>query len=302
MNNFPVAKLGASAILAALILGCTSKPMSNSASADSAGSTASGASASSGANPVASVIPAGETGAAARIQSSPRHGEYVMIKTGANDSVRAYVVYPERSTNAPVVVAVHDIYGMGSWIRGVADQLAADGFIAIAPDLITGSGLLTDSAVKAGAPALIRSLKRDDVQRRISEVANYGMGLPSAIQRYGVVGFCWGGSTVFTHAVDAPTLGASVVYYGTSPDNSELSKIKAPVLGLYGAEDARVNSTISAADSVLSSMNKRFEYQIFDGAGHGFLRNQEGMNGANMAAATQAWPKTIEFLRENLGR
>ncbi len=298
MNIFRFATLAVKMALAGVVLGCSGKPMSNSASDDSSGASASGASVNSD----APAIPAGETGAASRIQNSPRHGEYVVIKTGANDSVRAYVVYPQRSTNAPVVVAVHDIYGMGSWIRGVADQLAADGFIAIAPDLITGSGLVTDSAVKAGAPALIRSLKREDVQRRISEVAKYGMSLPSALQRYGVVGFCWGGSTVFTHAVDAPALGASVVYYGTSPENSELSSVKAPVLGLYGGEDARVNTTINSADSVLSSMNKHFEYQIFDGAGHGFLRNQEGMNGSNKTAASQAWPRTIAFLRENLGR
>ena len=225
-----------------------------------------------------------------------------MIKTGANDSVNAYVVYPERKTKAPVVVVVHEIYGLSTWIQNVADQLAADGFIAIAPDMITGSGLETDSALRAGGPALIRALKREDVQRRISAVASYGMSLPAAAKKYGVVGYCWGGGTVFTHAADAPNLGASVVYYGPTPSRDDLARIKAPVLGFYGESDARITATVPATDTALKALGKRYQYEIFRDAAHGFLRQHDDMQGPNYEASKAAWPRTIAFFRETLER
>lgn len=247
-------------------------------------------------------LPAGATDAMTRLTASPRHGEWVTITKGA-DTVRAWVVYPERKDKAPVVVVIHEIFGLTNWIRAVADQAAAEGFIAIAPDLMTGkiSQATPDSAPQL-ATATIRTLKPEDVQRQISVVAEYGMKLPAAKATYGVVGFCWGGSTVFNHAVAAPGLGASVVYYGTSPATATLASIKAPVLGLYGENDARVNATIPAADSAMKAMNKRYETKIFTGAGHGFLRQQDGQNGNNLAATKEAWPMTVAFFKKHLGK
>jgi carboxymethylenebutenolidase len=215
----------------------------------------------------------------------------------------AWVVYPERKTKAPVVVVVHEIFGLSNWVRGVADQLAADGFIAIAPDLLTmkRGGNLTSEWAADSARAVIRTLRSEDVHRDISAVAAYGMGLPAATQKYGVVGYCWGGSTVFEHAVVAPSLGASVVYYGGSPASERLATVRAPVLGLYGGDDARVNATIPAADSTMKALGRSYEHHEFAGAGHGFLRNQTGNNGANLEATRQAWPKTIAFFRKHLG-
>jgi len=251
-------------------------------------------------------IPAGAAGVAARLASSPRHGEWAMIRTGPSDSVKAWVVYPERSTKAPVVVVVHEIYGLSTWVRGVADQLAADGFIAIAPDLLTGKAAPapgSDTLTQAAATAAIRTLASADVQRQLAAVGQYGMALPAAEKRYGVVGFCWGGSTSFMHAVASPDgLGASVVYYGTSPADSLLARVKVPVLGLYGGEDARVNATIPGAVAAMRSLGKSYEPHTFAGAGHGFLRQQDGQNGANLSAARQAWPLTVAFFRTNLGR
>jgi carboxymethylenebutenolidase len=243
------------------------------------------------------------TSASAQLAGSPRHGEFVMISAGGNDSVRSYVVYPERKTKAPVVVVVHEIYGLSTWIRSVADQLAAEGYIAIAPDLTSGKGLRdqSDSALQQLGPAVIRALPAEEVQRRVSSVARYGMGLPAAEKRYGVVGFCWGGSTVFQHAVASQDVSGVVVYYGGSPAPAEAAKIKAPVLGLYGENDARVNSTIPPMDSAMKRLGKRFEQEIYAGAGHGFLRQQNGANGANLAASQKAWPRTIAFFRETLG-
>ena len=141
-------------------------------------------------------LPASGAEATARLAASPRHGEWVMIPAGAADSVRAWVVYPERSTRAPVVLVVHEIFGMSNWIRSVADQLAEDGFIAIAPDLLTGMNVPEgpEGANPDSARAVIGKLDQADVQRRLDFAARYGMALPAALPKYGVVGFCWGGS------------------------------------------------------------------------------------------------------------
>jgi carboxymethylenebutenolidase len=253
-----------------------------------------------------STIAPGATTAAARLASSPRHGEWVTIRTGpqAGDSLRLWVVYPQRSTKAPVVIVVHEIFGLSTWIRSVADQLAADGFIAIAPDFLTGKVAVVppDTVPSQVATAAIRTLDMDVVQRQIDAAASYGMALPAALPRYGIVGFCWGGSVSFQHAVHSQTLGASVVYYGTSPASASLSSVRAPVLGLYGGEDARVGATIPPADSAMRALGKEYTHHSFAGAGHGFLRGQDQMNGANMAAARAAWPMTVNFFRTNLER
>jgi carboxymethylenebutenolidase len=246
-------------------------------------------------------LPADADNAVARLNASPRHGEWATIAQGA-DTVKAWVVYPERADKAPVVLVVHEIFGLTHWIRAVADQLAAEGFIAIAPDLMTMKHLPEgpNGPDQQAATTAIRTLDPAAVQRQLDLVAQYGMKLPAALPVYGVVGFCWGGSTVFNHAVHAPGLGASVVYYGSSPATPTLASVKAPVLGLYGGNDARVNATIEAAETALTARGARFEKAIYEGAGHGFLRQQGGQDGANLRATQQAWPRTISFLRETL--
>jgi carboxymethylenebutenolidase len=248
-------------------------------------------------------LPAGAAEAEARLAASPRHGEWVTIQVGA-DSVRAWVVYPERSDPAPVVVVVHEIFGLSHWVRAVADQLAADGFIGIAPDLLTMRDIPagTDGAPDADiARQQIQSLDRAALHRQILAVAEYGMGLPAAQPRYGIVGFCWGGTVSFEHAIESPGLGASVVFYGSSPDTARYGAIEAPVLGLYGEDDARVNTTVPDAEMTLGRLGKTFEQETYAGAGHGFLRAQDGQDGANLEAARAAWPRTIEWFRTHLG-
>ena len=249
-------------------------------------------------------LPAGAADARERLASSPRHAEWVMVATGPADSVRAWVVYPERPDRAPVVLVVHEIYGLTDWIRAVVDQLAADGFIAIAPDLLTMKNVPADPATgepsRDAAVAAIRTLDPNDVHRQLRAVAEYGMGLPAATRSYGIVGFCWGGAVSFAHAVRVPELGAAVVYYGTSPAPEELRSVRAPVLGLYGGNDARVNMTVPPADSAMKALGKTFEYEMFEGAGHGFLRQQDGQDGANLAATRAAWPRTVEWFRRYL--
>lgn len=257
------------------------------------------------ASPTVASLPAGADEAMDRLNASPRHGEWVTIDTGAQDSVRAWVVYPERSDPAPVVLVVHEIFGLSHWIRAVADQLAAEGFIAIAPDLLTMRDIPPG---EDGAPAAdvarseIQTLDRDAIHRQLLAVAEYGMALPAAADTYGIVGFCWGGTASFEHAIHSPELGASVVYYGSTPDTTRLGAIEAPVLGLYGENDERVNATIGGAERTMEGLGKTYEREIYGGAGHGFLRAQDGQDGANLAATREAWPRTIEWFRTHLGR
>jgi len=247
-------------------------------------------------------IPASAGTAMDRINTSPRHGEWVAIKVNATDSVMAWVVYPERSGKAPVVIAIHENTGINTWTRSVADQLAADGFIGIAPDLTTmfRTGDLTKDPTQDEGRAAIPKVTPEMGNAIIDAVAKYGMSLPAAQPKYGIVGFCWGGGRSFLHATHAPGLGASVVYYGVPPTMEQMMAIKAPVLGLYGGNDARISSTVPGTDSTMKKMGKSYEYQIFEGAGHGFLRAQDG-NEANTAAARAAWPRTIAFFRAKLG-
>jgi carboxymethylenebutenolidase len=300
----PAPRRALSVLLLAALGACARAGTGGASANEHAGHAAESAPAASTGTSADSSLAPGAADARERLTASPRHGEWVMIPVGGSDSVRAWVVYPERSTKAPVVVVIHEIYGLSTWIRAVTDQLAADGFIAIAPDLLTGKyaqrspadTLSADSAV-----ALIRTVDYGQVQRRIAAAGQYGMRLPAALPRYGVVGFCWGGAMSFQQAASVPDLGAAVVYYGQSPDAADLKNVRAPVLGLYGGNDARVNATIAPADSVLKSLGRTYDHFVFEGAGHGFLRAQTGQNGANATAATQAWPKTVAWFKKYLG-
>lgn len=249
-------------------------------------------------------LPPAEDAAKARLDASPRHGELINVDSvaGAGKPMRVWIVYPERKEKAPVVVVIHEIFGLTDWIRSVADQLAADGFIAVAPDLLSGKGPNgggTDAFADRDATVqAVSGLARDEVIARLDGVRAYALKLPAANGKSASVGFCWGGATSFAYAVTQPSLDAAVVYYGTAPqDLSTLATIKAPVLGLYGGNDARVGATIPSTEARMKELGKRYEVHTFENAGHGFLRAQDGQDGANRRAAEQAWPMTITFLR-----
>jgi len=247
-------------------------------------------------------LPPDEEGARTRLDASPRHGEWIEYDAGGGDMVRAWVTYPERADAAPVVIVIHEIFGLTDWIRGVADQLSADGFIAVAPDLLTGHGPGgggTESMDQQQAVAAIRTLDRADVNRRLRAAASYGTGLPAASDRVGSVGYCWGGTSSFMFAIDHADLDAAVVYYGGSPEEG-FEQVQAPILGLYGGNDNRVNATIPRAEQALRALGKTFQPHVFEGAGHGFLRAQSGQDGANARATEEAWPLTVAFFREHL--
>ena len=254
------------------------------------------------AGPDARAIPPGESGAKAALERSPRHHEWVDIAVPGKDAkVTAFIAFPERKDKAPVVIVIQEIYGLTDWIRAVADRLAADGFIAIAPDLLSGRGPggggpdkfgSRDDVVKA-----VQGLAPQEVVAMLNAVGRYGKGLPAAKGKFATVGFCWGGGQTFRYATAQPDLGAAVVYYGTSPEAKALGTVRAPVLGLYGGDDARVNATVGPAAAKMKDLGKMFVAHTYPGAGHGFLRAQDDRDGANMAAALKAWPATIEHLK-----
>ncbi len=250
-------------------------------------------------------IPPGEAAAKAALDHSPRHGEWIDVPGPNGQALRSFVVYPERADRAPIVIVIHEIYGLTDWIRAVADQLAADGFVAVAPDLLSGKGVAgggTESIPsRDDVVQRIRGLTSDEVSARLDAVRTWAVALPAASGKSATLGFCWGGGQSFAYAAHQAALGAAVVYYGTAPSEpAELARVKAPILGLYGGDDARVNATIAPAEAELKRLGRSYEAVLHDGAGHGFLRAQDGRDGANLRAAEAAWPRTIEFLRKHL--
>ena len=250
-------------------------------------------------------LPASEQTAKERLEKSPRHGEYVDVKLPSGGApIRTWVVYPERRTKAGVVIVIHEIYGLSDWIRAVADQIAREGFVAVAPDLISGRGPGgggTESvATRDEVVALVRGLSPDETAARLNAVHHYAVRLPASNGKSATIGFCWGGARSFSYAATQPALDGAVVYYGSSPEAAELARVSAPVLGQYAGDDARVNATVPPAEAEMKRLGKVYETHVHEGAGHGFLRQQEGREGANRAATEKSWPRTVGFFRERL--
>jgi len=230
--------------------------------------------------------------AEASLKESPRHGEYVEISLpGSDTTLYTWVVYPERPDKAPIILVIHEIFGMTDWANSVADAFAKEGFIAIAPDMISGKDKTKP------ATATVRALTDTEIVERLNAARDYGLSLPAANGKSASIGFCWGGSSSFKYAVGQPALDAAVVCYGSSPSKEDVAKIKAPVLGLYGENDARVNTTIPNATEGMTGDGQSFEHEIYEGAGHGFFRAQGGQDGANGVAAKKGWDRALEFLR-----
>lgn len=250
-------------------------------------------------------LPASGESAGEALLKSPRHGEWIDVPLpGSDKPIRTWVVYPETSGKAAVVLVIHEIFGLTDWIRAVADQLAAEGFIAVAPDLLSGKGPNgggTESFEGDKVREAIRGLGAGEVAERLNAVRAHAIALPAANGRSASIGFCWGGTASFRYAAQQPALDAAVVFYGSAPTElSELDRIACPVLGLYGGDDARVTSTVEPTARQMQDLQKQFEHHTYDRAGHGFLRQQDGKDGANRSASEKAWQRTIEFLRASM--
>ena len=254
--------------------------------------------------------------AKAALEKSPRHREYVAIRHG-DRTVQAFVVYPQVSQKAPVVLMVHEIFGLSDWAKEMADELAAQGFIVVAPDLLSGFGPNGGGPNGGGTDAFpsqdavtraVSALDPAVVTADLDAAADYGKRLPSANGRLFVAGFCWGGGKSFDFATHRRDLAAAFVFYGPPPADDALKNITAPVYGFYGGNDARITATVPATTTAMKAAGKKFEPVIYDGAGHGFMRAGEdpapsasttpAMAAANKKARTEAFKRLIALLNQ----
>lgn len=213
--------------------------------------------------------------AKAALLKSPRHGEYVALKHGER-TVQAFVVYPEVSHKAPVIIMIHEIFGLSDWAKEMADELAAQGYIVIAPDLLTGAGPSgggTDSFAPDAVTKAVSGLSADQVTADLDAAADYAKKIPSANGKLFVAGFCWGGGKSFAFATHRHDLSAAFVFYGPPPP--DVTTITAPVYGFYAGNDARISATIPATTEAMKTAGKKYEPVVYDGAGHGFMRAGE---------------------------
>ena len=227
------------------------------------------------------------------------HGEWVKIKKG-NETIRAYVAYPERKTKAPAVIVIHEIFGLTEWEPTVADRLAKEGFVAILPDLLSSKHGQTPKDPDEGRK-LIGDLEPERVTADLNATYAYVNSLP-AVQKdqIGTIGFCWGGGQSFRYATNNPNLKAAVVAYGPAPDSAAIKRIKAPVLGVYGENDERINANLPDVAAKMQSAGKTFSHEVYPGTGHGFLK--PGRQGSDGPQVEKAWKRILEFYRARLGK
>jgi carboxymethylenebutenolidase len=234
-----------------------------------------------------------------RLNSSPRHADWVDIKSGAR-TIKAFVVYPEQKDKAPVVLVISEIFGLTDWVRSLCDELAENEVIAIAPDLHGGQKFEDlDGARKATS-----ALPKEQVKADLDATSDYALTkIPSSNGTLAVCGFCWGGGVTFSYANENPKLKAAYSFYGTAPDSADKVKnIACPVYGFYAENDERVNATIAKAEELMKTGDKKYEPVIYKGAGHGFMRSGEPDNPnvreADRKARYDAWNRWKTLLRQ----
>jgi len=243
--------------------------------------------------------------AKARLEKSPRHLEWVKVKHGDRE-VNCFIAYPEVKEKATAVVVIHEIFGLTDWVRGVTDQLAEAGYIAIAPDLLSGAAPGGGGTAELGSGDAVRkaisSLPPDQTTADLNAVAGYVSKLPACNGKLAVGGFCWGGGQTFRFATNNKNIHAAFVFYGTGPDKEEdIARINCPVYGFYGGNDERVNATIQKSESLMKKAAKTYEPKIYDGAGHGFMRAGEdpaNTNENNKKARDEAWKRLKDALKK----
>jgi carboxymethylenebutenolidase len=245
--------------------------------------------------------------AKARLAKSPRHQEWVKVKNGDRE-VNSFVVYPESKNKATAVVVIHEIFGMSDWVQSLTDQLAEAGYVAIAPDLLSGKGPNgggTSSLDRNAIGQAIRDLPPDQITADLNAVADYVAKLPASNGKVVVTGYCWGGGQSFRFATNNPNIKAAYVFYGPAPmkgsdgevDKDALAKIKAPVYGFYAGNDARINATLPKTTEAMTELKKTFDPVTYEGAGHGFMRAGEAPEPTDKAAAD--YQKNLEAWKAN---
>ena len=232
-------------------------------------------------------------------QEPTTHGEWVSIRRGA-DSIRAYVAYPERKDKAPAVIVIHEIFGLTDWEPTIVDKFAARGYVAIVPDLLSSKYGITPPSPDSGRK-LVAQLEPERVTADLDAAFAYLNTLP-AVRKGDIatIGFCWGGGQSFRYATNNPKLKAAVVCYGPAPDSAALARIKAPVLGVYGENDARIDADLPRVEQTLAALRKKFTYATYPETGHGFLK--PGRQGADGPQPERAWQNIFAFLGQTVGK
>ena len=235
-----------------------------------------------------------------KLEQSPRHREFVTVKHG-DRSVETLVVYPEAKGKASVILVIHEIFGLSDWVQEVADEFAAAGYIAVAPDLLSGMGTnggRTNSFDQNGAIEAVGKLNPDQVTADLQAAAAYGLKLPAAEHKLFVTGFCWGGGQSFRFAANHPDLAAAFVFYGPPPKKEDMTRIKAPVHAFYAGNDARIDATIPATRDAMKELGKTYDPVTYDGAGHGFMRAGEAPDAApaNQKARAESWERLKKLM------
>ncbi|HVM50548.1 MAG TPA: dienelactone hydrolase family protein [Candidatus Acidoferrum sp.] len=239
-----------------------------------------------------------------RLEKSPRHLEWVKVKNGARE-VNCFIGYPEVKNKATAVVVIHEIFGLTDWVRGVVDQLAEAGYIAIAPDLLSGAAPGGGGTAELGGADAVRkaifALPPDQVTADLDAVAAYVSKLPAANGKVAVAGFCWGGTQSFRYATNNKDIKAAFVFYGTGPESEQdIARIQCPVYGFYGGNDARVTSTVEKTETLMKKAGKTYKPVTYEGAGHGFMRAGEAPDAGaeNKKAREAAWQRWRELLKK----
>ena len=235
------------------------------------------------------------------VDNSPRRREWVTAKHGGR-SVESMVAYPQPRDKAPAMVVIHEIFGMADWVENVADEFAEAGYIAIAPDLLSGmapnGGRTKDFPAAEGGGfgpvgQAIGKLPPDQISADLNAVADYCKSLPACNGKVCVVGFSWGGSQSFLFATKRRDLSAAFVFYGGGPAAEAMAAIQAPVYGFYAGTDTRINGSIPQTQEQMKTAGKFYETVIYEGAAHGFMRSGEQPNSteADKKARDAAWVK-----------
>jgi carboxymethylenebutenolidase len=236
------------------------------------------------------------------LEKSPRHREWVSITYG-NRTVQAYIVYPESKGKAPVVLVIHEVFGLTDWAREMTDEIAAAGYIAIAPDLLSGfgpkGGGSTDFPDQEASMKAISVLDPETMTADLDATADYARKLPASSGKLAVAGFCWGGGKSFAFATHRKDLSAAFVFYGPGPDASALASITAPVYGFYGGNDARIGATVPGTAEAMKAAGKKYEPVSYAGAGHGFMRAGEAPDASpeNKKARQEGFQRLTTLLK-----
>ncbi|MDA8947618.1 dienelactone hydrolase family protein [Flavobacteriaceae bacterium] len=239
-----------------------------------------------------------------QLEDSPRHHEWVTLKTPSKE-VKSFLVYPEVAKKTPVVIVIHENRGLNDWARSMADQIAEMGYIALAPDFLSGTapngGGTTDYENSDAARTGIYSLDQNQIKATLDAAVTFAKEIPASNGKSVIIGFCWGGSQSFEFATASSDIEAAIVCYGTGPKDSEsYENVQVPIYGFYGGNDNRVNATIPMSKAAMENNSARFEVTIYEGAGHGFFRAGEGPNASE--ANKKARAKGLKRLKEILAK